>query len=160
MESTAWPCSWPLWSGRKLGDLVRLLTHLGVASDTWKKHRSPDLWHLLGDPEQKERGEDLKHVLCQDAYRETRSSKYSWAEMTKQQPLLFLFLWENCLHEKFPPELDYHPVSANSSNVQDLKVLGTRALICSDRMCLQIQPKKCLDTPPFQRIQTCWSLCS
>lgn len=111
---------------------MRLLIHLGGASATCKIQRPPDPWHL-----QKERGGDLKYILCQDAYRETRSPKYSWAEMTKQQPVLFLFSWE-----KFPQQLVNPSVSANSRNVQDLKVLRTRVLICSDRMCLQILPRK------------------
>lgn len=111
-----------------------LLTHLRVPSDTCKNQRPPDPWHLLGEPEEKERGEDFKQVLFQDAYRETRSPNYSWAEMTAASPLPFLI--GSCLHEKFPLELVNPPVSANSRNVQDLKVLGTRVLIYFDRMFL------------------------
>lgn len=88
------PGAGPYGQGKELGDLVRLPTHLGVASDTCKNQRPPDPWHLLGEPEQKERAEDLKQVLRQDLYREISSPKYSWAEMTNKQPVLFLFSWE------------------------------------------------------------------
>lgn len=129
---------------------MRLLIHLGGASATCKIQRPPDPWHL-----QKEKGGDLKHILCQDACRETRSPKYSWAEMTKQQSVLFLFSWE-----KFPQQLVNPSVSANSRNVQDLKVLRTRVLIaligCVYKSCLE----KCLATALFQAIIICWPLCS
>lgn len=113
MESTAWPWGWLLWSGRKAWRPAE------AASSPWSSLRhlqnpkaSRDLpWHLLGDPGQKERDEDFKYILCQDTYREIRSPKYSWAEMTKH---IIPFLMESCLHEKFPPELVNHPVPANS----------------------------------------------
>lgn len=53
----------PYGQREKLGDLVRLLTHLGVASTTHKIQRPPDPWHLLGEPEQKERWRPQTHHL-------------------------------------------------------------------------------------------------